>query len=255
MTILEIEAQRARWERHRTELKLTRDSGEDVGRGGLGRLVRDLDVRLTVLPADPMADAVSFDKSLLEWLKQPQASPFDSGPFDWGSQTRSTTDAAVRCSPRDDGWDRYVAVRRHGGIEFALNGAAGGAGDDDRPRVFYLGYIVAAAWCALELQENLLKQHEVDGPFEVVIALLRTGGSVLGHLAEGWREPSDLGHSPPRCLDENVFLRLERDSLGPAKDTAMELACRIGAAWGTSDRRHLGTRGPFEGEFDPRGVI
>lgn len=253
MTILE--AQRARWERYRSELRLTHAAGEEFGRGGLGRLVRDLDLRFVVLPADPWADVVSLDKELLDWLKQPRPAPFRNEPFDWGGQTRLTANAAERYSSHEEGWDRYIAVHRHGGIEIARNSAAAEATNRDRPRVFYLRYIVAAVWCAIDLHEGLLKQHKVEGPFEVVLALRGTGGSVLGHLAEGWRDSSDITHRPPRCVDDDLFIRLDRESLIPTKDTAMELANRLGAAWGTTDQRHLAARGDYEGEFDPRGVI
>ncbi|MDP8930700.1 MAG: hypothetical protein M3O70_19565 [Actinomycetota bacterium] len=43
--------------RYRRRQQLHLDAGEDFARGGLGRHVDNLDVRLLFLPSDPQADA------------------------------------------------------------------------------------------------------------------------------------------------------------------------------------------------------
>lgn len=92
MTIVEVDAQRARWERYRSKLGLTEDAGDDFALGGLGRLVTGLNARLVVLPADPL-DAIALDAELLERLKHPRPAPFGSGHYEWG-EPRTTPEAA-----------------------------------------------------------------------------------------------------------------------------------------------------------------
>jgi hypothetical protein len=75
-SILEVEAQRARWAEHRRHHKLAVDAGEDFARGGLGRYTDQLDLRLLFLPSDPDADVVPLDDETTGWLKQPREAPY-----------------------------------------------------------------------------------------------------------------------------------------------------------------------------------
>lgn len=253
MTLADADAQRARWARHRSTFRLTGDA-DGFALGGLGRLMGNLNARLVVLPSDPLSDPVNLDAELVAWLKQTRLVPFGTGgAYQW-DQTRVTSDAVVRFSSHNEGeWNRYLAVHRHGGVELALSDASG-LRRDDKPTVFYLRHTVAHLWDALHLQEQLLTEHTVVGPFEVVLGLPDTAGSVLGHVAQGWAEPSDFMHRPSTCLEDHVLIRLEFAELPPAKEIAMVLAERIDNAWGSTSKRFLARQGEQEGHFDTRGL-
>jgi hypothetical protein len=123
--IVDVDAQRARWRRHRETLGMVEGTGDDFGLEGLGRHVDSLDVRMVVLPADPEADVVSLDGSALDWLKQDRQTPYGGPRPRWGHRIRATSGALVLYDQhRDDGgWDRYVACT----ATVASNSLSGGS--------------------------------------------------------------------------------------------------------------------------------
>jgi hypothetical protein len=75
-SIAEVELQRARWAAYRRGQGLVADAGGEFARGGLGRQVDDLGMRVLFLPADPEAHAVQLTAEVLSWLKEPRPGPY-----------------------------------------------------------------------------------------------------------------------------------------------------------------------------------
>ena len=250
--IVDVDAQRARWRRHRETLGMVEGTGDDFGLEGLGRHVKRLDVRIVVLPADPEDDVLPLDGSALDWLKQDRPTPYGGTRPRWGNRNRATSGALVLYEQyRDDGgWDRYVAVHRHGGLELAFGRLALAR---DGTRIFPLRQIVGLAWVFLAMQAEAAERWSFKFPSELTVALRDTRAAVLGGFAEGWQEPA-IGFWPPdghHCIEDHVLLRWEFDSLEP-EPLAIDVGSRIEQAFGTVHRRHLAHRGEYEGSFDPR---
>ncbi len=120
-SIQDVDARRARWRRSRVEQNLVDASSEHFARGGLGGRVAQLDVRMLFLAQDPEADLVPLDADAVAWIREPRASPWDGQELPLGSRDGASSDAVfVYDSWRDDGgWDGYVAIHRHGGLDLA----------------------------------------------------------------------------------------------------------------------------------------
>lgn len=249
--IRDVDAQRARWAAYRQRRRLVDEVGDGFARGGLGGLVEDLDVRVLVLPADPDLDVVSLDGQTLGWLTQQRDSPYGGRASDWGHRTRATSTALVAYDRHidDDLWDRYLALHRHGGIEV---GSGRLTYEVREMRVFNLRAIVGLAWSALAIQAEAIDRWSLGHPFELTVALRGTRGATLGNLAEGWVGPGEGIHDFSMCIEEHIVLRWEFDAQVEVSRVAGELGDRIEQAFGTTQRRHVARRGPYEGQFDPR---
>jgi len=249
--IRDVEAQRARWVAYRHHQGLAQETSDGFAQGGLGGLVEDLDVRLLVLPADPHADSVRLDGETLSWLKQQRDSPYGGGAVEWGHRSRATSTALVLYDQyRDDkGWDRYLALHRHGGVDFGFGRVAYQLRDT---HIFALRAIVGVAWSVLAIQVEAIARWSLEQPFELTVALRGTKGATLGNFAEGWVEPGQGLHDVATCIEEHVLLRWELDAHVELSQVATELGDRIEQAFGTTHRRHLAHRGRYEGQFDPR---
>lgn len=161
-----------------------------------------------------------------------------------------TMDAAVWVERAGQGWDSYLALHRHGGIEigskdtYTLRSGA---------RAFRLLRIVGLLWLGLDRQAWALTQINATGPWEVKLVLHDTENALLADFAEGWAEPSDLGYNPPRCPEPAVVVRRElvKFPVEPeeVRDLAFDLGGRIEDAWGMKQRRFLNYRGGAVGEF------
>jgi hypothetical protein len=253
--ILAVEAQRARWRRQREGLCLVPSAGDRFALGGLGQHVDNLDVRIVILPADPDADAVRLDGASHEWMKADRPSPYGGRHVRWGSRDRATSDGLVRYDKfRDDGgWDRYLALRRHGGLEVAFGNVAHRRDD---LAVFPLREIVGLAWALLEMQLEVKRQWSLALPSELSVALRNTARATLGGLAEGWPEPhmAIWRGDVPTSIEERVLLRWELERIEP-EVIAIDVGERVEQAFGSIHRRHLANRGEYEGKFDPRFEI
>jgi hypothetical protein len=250
-TIHDIDAQRARWLRHRTGQRLTLEAGEGFALGGLAGHVDSLDLRLLVLPADAEADAVPLDGETLGWLKESRPTPYGGPAPQWGHRDRATSSALVVYHQYGDdrGWARYLAVHRHGGIELGF----GGLTYDVRDRkVFPLRHTVGIAWTAAALQGEAAERWSLDVPRELTIALRDTNGATLGSFAEGWAEPGGGLGEFTTCIEEHVLVRWEIDDKLDPEHLALALGDRLEHAFGTTHRRHLAHRGDYAGRFDPR---
>lgn len=249
--ILEVDAQRARWATYRQHQGMVENAGDGFAQGGLGGFVEDLDVRLLFLPTDPHADSVLLNAETLGQLKEPKPSPYRGGAVDWGHRTQTTSSALVVYDQyRDDrGWDKYLALHRHGGVEVGSGRSVFKVRDT---RVFALRQIVGLAWSALAIQAEAIDRWPVKPPFELTVALRNTKGAIVGSFAEGWREPGQGLSDIATCIEEHVLLRWELDERLVVDEVALELGDRMEQAFGTTNRRHLAQRGQYEGQFDPQ---
>jgi hypothetical protein len=247
----DVDGQRMRWAEYRESQKLLRTTQDGFALGGLGACVDEPDIRFMFLAADPRADIVSLDRDSLEWLKTDRASPFNGGAVSWGDQSRVTSTALVRYNQYSDegGWDRYLAIHRHGGLEF---GHANLSREVHGTRIFFLRSIVALVWSALDVQTDGLSRWDMEPPYEMTLAVRRTRGAALGNFAEGWKEPGDFVFGGLRCIEDNVLLRWELDAEFSVEDAAVDAGDRVEQAFGSTHRRHLANRGEYEGRFDPR---
>lgn len=246
-----VDSQRSRWVTHRRRQRLIPEAGNDFGRGGLGGLVDNLDVRLLLLTSDPQADVVSLNGDTLEWLKTLRPSPYGGEPVVWGRRTRATSSAVcVYDQSREDrGWDRYLALHRHGGIEA---GSGRAAYEIRETRVFPLRRLVGMAWSILALHAEAADRWPLDPPFELTVALRDTQHATLGGFADGWAEPFGGLSDVSTCLDEHVLLRWEMAELPAVEGVALDVGNRLEQAFGTVLRRHPAGRGRYEGRFDPQ---
>jgi hypothetical protein len=247
----DVDDQRNRWATFRQRKGLVEDAGDAFAEGGLGDLMENLDVRLLILPSDPFADVVPFDNGALDWLKQQRDSPFGGSAVEWGHRSRASSTALILYNQYDEskGWDRYLALHRHGGLEFASSRLAYQLRE---MRVFDLRAVVGFSWSALAVQEEAIDHWTIQRPFELTLALRDTQTATLGGFADGWRQPGQGLYEMSLCTEKNVLLRWELDKKFDAKEIAIDLGDRIEQAFGTTHRRHIARNGPYEGEFDPR---
>jgi hypothetical protein len=213
--------------------------------------MENLDVRLLILPSDPLADVVPLDSEALDWLKQQRNSPFGGTAVEWGHRTRASSTALIVYNQYDEnqGWDRYLALHRNGGVEFASSRLAYPLGD---MRVFALRAIVGLSWSALAIQAEVIDHWTIPDPCELTVALRNTHGATLGNFAEGWAQPGHGLWNITTCTETNIVLRWELEAQFDVSQVAIELGDRIEQAFGTTNRRHLAERGPYQGQFDPR---
>ncbi len=123
--LMALELRRDRWRRARQSLLLLDPSAEDFGTGGLASFVADRSVRLLILPADPEASLIDFDERLWKWWRQAHTDPIIGDTTQWGTQHRTISAAVVSFdSYREQGWERYCVLHRHGGLELELGSSA-----------------------------------------------------------------------------------------------------------------------------------
>lgn len=247
-----LEARRARWDRARAPLKLVDPTADDFACGGLAASAAPPSVRIVILPSDPWQASVPLNSEVAEWFHEDRPRPFDGRPMEWGYERRAMSQALVMGIRfnSDTNWHQYVALHRHGGVEFASADMAWPI-NDRGDRVFSLGSITAFAWMLLELQHAAAERWCIEGPWEITLALRECGGALLGGFAEGWLSPGDFRSNQPACLERHALHRWEADELEP-EAVAMDIADRTENTFGTTHRRHLANRGEYEGRFDPR---
>jgi hypothetical protein len=248
-SIVEIEAQRARWARYRRRQRLHLEAGEDFAHGGLGRHIDNLDVRLLFVPADPEADVVPLGSETLEWLREDREVPCQGRPPTWSSD-RAVADALVLFDYYRDqtDWVRYLAIHRHGGIEV---GATHHTYEVQETRILSLRHVVGLVWIAAGLQQEAIERWKLSAPYELTLGVINTRGAALGGFAEGWREIGQGLHGFSTCLDDHVLLRWELDEI-ETENIAMGAGDRLEQAFGTTHRRHIANRGEYADRFDPR---
>jgi hypothetical protein len=248
--------QRRRWQDERAAIGLADPSAADFGTGGLARRAPATSVRLLILPADPRAGHVEFGEDLWDWWGQDRNGPFWDAKWWWGGEQVPTAHAAVRAvQDGGAGWEAYLALHRHAGMEVGLGGL--GAIDHNLPtgsrRFVRLVSIVGMTWGALHEYREVVTRLAAPGPREVTLALLRTEGAYLGDFGTGWAEPDDFNYRTRPCAESGLLFRREvvdwPDEAG-ARDLAFSLGAQIEDAWGSKLRRFLARSGPLKEQFD-----
>jgi hypothetical protein len=176
------------------------------------------------------------------------------GQVIWGYDYHPTGEAAVtHAGVGNDRWasDTYLALHRHGGLEFAIGQPA--VYESRERTVFRLVHIVGRLWDAIDFYSAVVHRFSISGPWEVTLGLRGTSGAFLGNVAQGWAEPGEGGWDLLPCPEENLlFLREIEDwpRAGEARDLAFEFGSCVDESWGAEQPRFLALRGPTEGEFD-----
>ena len=250
-SIGDIEAQRARWRRYRQIEGMSIEASDGFASGGLGRHVDDLGMRLVFLPADPEADHIPLDAETLGWLKAQRATPYGGQPPVWGHRHTATASALLIFDQHqeDKGWNKVLAVHRHGGMELAIGNLAYTV---HGTRVFPLRRMVALAWAVTAMQVELVERWSLRPPFELTVAVRNALGGTLGMFAEGWAEVGAGLWDFATCIEDRVVLRQEFDDGLDPQGIALGLGDRLENVFGTTHRRHLANRGEYDGRFDPR---
>jgi hypothetical protein len=260
----DLERIRARWRTTRASLRLVDPNDAEFGSGGLARNSEDLKVRFLILPFDPETTTVeAFDKEFWEWWMQDRADPFEGAPrTNWGPLRSPSLTAAARYNRRVADpwrWDKYLALHRNGALEFGL-GSEGSTKYPNRvgegyKRAFFLITIVGRLWAALALYSEVISRYSIQGPFEVVLAMSETEGSLLGNVAAGWMDLGNwMGETPPICPEPNILIRREVEDWPKAaetRDLAFWFGTVVDETWGVIGRRFLADhRQHNAGEFD-----
>lgn len=246
---------RSDWRRHRRGLNIIDPPlGDDFALGGIAAQALPLDARIVILSTEPLdADRVALNAAAAKWLGETAPTESTVPVFGWGHSTSATSTALVHGSWSNDDreWDRYIALRRHGGLEAGLTRAAW-SGRQGR-RVFSLRYLVAAMWSIADLQVAAAAKWAIDGPWEISLALRDTAGAALGDFAEGWAPFGDFRNDGTGCGEPHVLHRWTVDEI-ELQALAFGAGDRIENSFGTTHQRYLAHRGSYEGQFDPCSV-
>jgi hypothetical protein len=249
--LFRTEALRARWRRAREAVGLAGAvEREDFGIGGLAQRLDAPSVRLLILPADPEAAFLEFDKDLVAWWKDVRTTSALGEDLTWASDLVLTSDALARFyDPGREGWTRYIALHRHGGVEVGLGS------DVVWPRAegkaFALVTLVGRVWTGLDVCRSVVEKWKVPGPWEVSLTLIGTKDAILQNLADGWDEIFQTR----TCVDSAAFHRRELREWPEAeacKDVAFLLGDWVEAVWGYQQRQFVSRREGTAGEFDIR---
>lgn len=234
----ETDLYRRRWRRVRQGLKLCDVEDAAFARGDLGARITGLRMRLVVLPSDPEANHLRFDKEFWDWWRQHCPAQDRGAPF--GQEVRPTAWAATWYSVTNDtDWTAYLALRRSGTLDVGVGPGCASMWTDFL--AFRLVPMVGRCWIALEAYREMVEHLNLVGPFELSLALCDTKGAYLGHFASGWR---DLGDPIVRALAaaEAAYLGTwEVHSLAAddVRNWVVTLGSWLEDCWGSTDRRFL----------------
>lgn len=225
-------------------------TAEGFTRGDLGGRAAP-SLRVVALPADPESNILRIHNEFWEWWKKVNPSP-PGTRFTWGQNPTLRASGTYRADHdvTDVPWDRYVAVRRHGGVDLGADVTVPHA---DQVFVPFLR-VVALVWTAsFRLQWRLHEHLDLDGPWEVAVALRDVGGSVLGQYAEGGssRSPAStgVGRRGHRASSAPRGRRVaDRGNGGPRP--RLDIADHVEQCWGIRQRVYLIPNGDGEGEFE-----
>jgi len=254
------ELQRRIWRRWRRARGIESIDAERFALGGVPAVAEEIAGRLIILPSDPELSLIEFDQEFWEYFPNPSPDPVTGGITDFGRERRSLSDCAVLYDPD---WRQsaaasssYFALHRSGTLDltFPENYAPR---DGNKQKAFHLIRIVGWTWAAMVRYSEFCQKYEIQGPFEIVLALRETGGAALGGFAEGWRDPFRNGFEArdlPLCVEPHVLLRRELDAwpVGHEREEAFRFGSWIEDAWNHQKPRFIANRGEYEGRFDPR---
>jgi hypothetical protein len=94
-SISETELLRARWRRHREPFHLLDPQRPEFAKGGLASRVRDISIRLLILPADPDLAAIEFDSIFWAWWANYAGMSLGEIAISWGDSQISHPSASA----------------------------------------------------------------------------------------------------------------------------------------------------------------
>ena len=116
---------------------------------------------------------------------------------------------------------------------------------------------VSEVWSALAMYESIAQRFDLQGPWEVTLALSETAGACLGHFGEGWAEPYEGFATRDHCQDRNLIWSREFPDW-PDHDATFSVAAAFGGmiedAFGHRERRFISRVGPRQNEFDEQRI-
>jgi hypothetical protein len=202
---------------------------------------------VTVIPSDPLATPADFDADLLEVLPQRFAGQAAQSVGLLG-ETVVTTSALARTARGTKRWRAYAAIRRCGAIEVGIGSHARyQTRDSDTEHFAYkLCVVIHAIRVVVESQARLNAKQMAEsnrlGPFELIVAITKTMGSVLGCRAPGWQDPYWFDDEPT-CTSADVRIRMQLEDW-PAIPEEQELVLvkagdRVCNAFGRIERLYV----------------
>lgn len=221
------------WDAERVRRRLTRGHERFAATG----LMTELDeprLLVTVIPSDPLAPLIDFDDNVFQVVPQSFTGRTANGVAFLGASA-VTDDALVRVATGGNGgWRAYAAIRRVGAVEVGMGSTTryefenGG----EARFAFRLYYIIHAIRVVVESQARLFSNQTLSehsrGPFELIVALPKTAGAVLGGLAEGWEEPGQMGWDIPESVTEDVLIRTQFDTWPASQEEQEAAIVRVG---------------------------
>jgi hypothetical protein len=228
-------------------------SDAGFGKVGFGERLGTPTVRLLILPRDPEVVRADFDEPFWEWWRQAGPDPASGANISWGGHQVTSIDEAAVLEVYNGDWEQYLAVHRSGGLDLGLGGAVRfNRNNKGEPQGLQLVKVVGRLWAALATYQGVMERYEVDGPWQVALALVGVGRSELGLLAGGW-DHRRIGQPTIQLPDNQLFCCDINDWPGDP-DGVQKLAFRLGGiiadAWGLAAHPFLIPNGPNAGEFD-----
>jgi hypothetical protein len=216
-SILEAEAQRARWAKYREACGFVIPPHAVVSHEGLAGNVRDVCLRMMVLPVDPDRRALDFNKDAMSWLTTDLRSPYaNDEPLEgvW-YQSRPTSQALVRYRPKDEEtpWRSYVGLHRSGALEFGDSTVVldiPATDSEGAKRVFALETVLMHTSAVMAMATDAARKWRLYGPYETSVVLYETAGA---------QRYTGIGNqiSYTRCLDDHIVFRFESKTLNVEK--------------------------------------
>lgn len=256
--------QRRKWQIERECRALVPDREGFASAGLMGHLNEPL-LLVATLPCEPLRPFLSFEEPDLAVGILPEAlTGLTAQAVSLLRHVTSTSGSLVRfANSGADGspWTAFVALRRDGGMEVGFGSVVRRRLGQESMLAGVLTYrlfvIVHAIRMLVESQARLVAQVPEYGsePFEVNIALPRTGGAVLSGFAEGWPMAEHQFEVECACLEQDVHVRMEITKWPSADDDREaligQLARRVCDAFGIREARFLARHGKYEGRLAP----
>jgi len=200
-------------------------AAERFALGGVPVVADEIAGRLIILPADPDASLIEFDKEFWEFFPNPCPDPVTGGSTDFGREKRSLSECAALYDPdwRDStaSWRSYLALHRSGTLDLTFPESYAPRDGDD-PRTFHLIGIVGWTWAAMVRYSEFCRKYEIPGPFEIVLALRETSGAALGGFGRGGgtRSGTRLRHVTSHCASSRRCFSVVNSRPGPSVRSA-----------------------------------
>jgi hypothetical protein len=239
--ISDVELLRGRWRRTRRSLRLGDPEEAGFASGGLANQLDHVALRFLVQPPDPEAVLLDIEEARWNrWTSEEEIPLLGRKPF-WPSWTVAAPGLIRYESPRDDGkWSRYLALLRSGAMDLGLGSdAAWTVGEHNR--CLHLVRAVARMWETLHRFGCVVRELEIEGPFEVTAALPGIHDTMLAGFDEGrWRVPYRQVRGIVTCGSAIHVREIPSwpDDAG-VRDLAYVFGDWIENVWGSRSRRWL----------------